>query len=119
MLGRHFDFCVGTGWYNCEVRIYRFDMSTELNIVNAAIVETDDSRMRRMPTESRFSEEQQLEMKAEAESSWATYGYIVFSDTTSGDLDGVRIKGKSERTVAKGLKSRLKVTRYIPKCCIL
>jgi len=115
----HFESCAGTGWCNCEARIYRFDTLTESNIVNAAIVETDDSRMKRTLTAYRLSDEQQLEMKKEAESSWAADGYIVLSKSVAGDRSDVRIEGGPEQRTAKGSKSRLKVRQHIPKCCML
>jgi hypothetical protein len=90
----HIDPCAGTGWYNCEACIYRFDTSTESNIVNAAIVKTDDSRMKRTLTTWRFSDEQQVEMKKEVESSRAADGYIVLSTSVSGGCSDVRVEGE-------------------------
>jgi hypothetical protein len=119
MLGNQSDCCVGIGWYNCEARIYRFDTSTESNIVNAAIVESDDSRMKRTLTAYRFSDEQQLDMKKEAESSWAADGYIVLSGSVAGGHSDARIESEPEQRAAKGSKSRLKVKQHIPKCCML
>ncbi|KAJ4381675.1 hypothetical protein N0V86_003039 [Didymella sp. IMI 355093] len=78
------DASVGTGWYNCEARIYRFDTSTGSSIVNASIVEINNSWKKTL-TECRFSEEQQLDMKKEAEASWAADGYIMLSDTRAED----------------------------------
>jgi len=72
---------VGTGWYNCEARIYRFDMSTDLNTVDPAIVETDESRLKRTLTAYCFTREQQEEMKKEVETAWAADGYIILSGT--------------------------------------
>ena len=111
---------VGTGWYNCETRIYRFDMSTDSNVVDAAIVETDESRLKRTLTLHSFSQDQQLEMKREAEASWATDGYIILADTKQhptaqeGFEPEVR---RGERTLSK-LSTKV-IRGFRPNCCIL
>ncbi|KAJ4991958.1 acyl-thioesterase ii [Stagonosporopsis vannaccii] len=74
---------VGTGWYNCEARIYRFDMSTDSSIVDAAIVETEESQLKRQLTTNRFWKQELPEMKKEAEASWASDGYIALPDTNA------------------------------------
>lgn len=94
---------VGAGWYNCEARIYCFDSSTESNIVNAAIIEIDDSRMKRTLTAHRFSGEQQSELKKGAESSWAADGYVVLSKSNAGDLFDARNEGEPEPSKAQDL----------------
>ena len=115
----HSDPCTGTGWYNCEARIYRFDMSTEPNIVNAAMVETDGSRVKRTLTTYRFSDEQQREMKKEAESSWAADGYIMLSETVAGDQSDARTESEPKQRDVKGSRSRWRVNEHLPKCCML
>lgn len=106
----------GTGWYNCEARIYRFDTSTDSNIIDAAIVETDESRLKRTLTVYHFSKEQQHEMKKETETSWATDGYIV--------LPGIRATAEIVVDMAEGSESEdanksQEVGLFRQKCCIL
>lgn len=110
---------IGTGWCNCEARIYRLDTSTDFHIVDAAILEADDSRMKRTLTAYRFTGEQQLEMKNEAEASWAADGYIVLSDTKGGGPSGVNTEEKSKQHKGVGSRWRFKVRQCRPKCCIL
>ncbi|KAF1923144.1 phosphoglycerate mutase-like protein [Didymella exigua CBS 183.55] len=107
---------IGTGWYNCEARIYHFDTCTDAGIVEASIVETDKSRLERTRTVHRFSKEQQEEMKSEAEASWSRDGYIVLSEGTGHhETDSEESKcGKIE-----GSKSKWRVRPNGQKCCIL
>ncbi|KAF2735288.1 PGAM-domain-containing protein [Polyplosphaeria fusca] len=71
----HARFC-GTGWANCELRTYAFDMSTSQNIANATVVETSQSIARRVGHLNPLSIDEQLELQAVAQASWAKDGYI-------------------------------------------
>lgn len=106
----------GTGWYNCEARVYRFDMSTDSNIVDAAIVETDESRLKRTLTVYHFSKDQQHEMKKEAEASWAADGYIVLSEMKTTAEAAVDMMKESE---SEDANKSWEVGLSGQKCCIL
>lgn len=106
----------GTGWYNCEAREYRFDTSTDSSIAEAAIVETDESRLKRTLKAHSFSEEEQCKMKNDAEASWAADGYITLSD------DKVRPHaiGKDYKGGKNPLSKPKSQGKFCgPTCCIL
>lgn len=109
---------VGTGWDNCEARMYRFDASTDYNVVEAAIVETDESRVRREVTQCRFSGEQQEGMKRDAEASWARDGYIVLADAKAGDGEE-RVEEEPKHGWGRSSRRILKVSSFGSRCCIL
>lgn len=99
---------LGTGWNDCEARTYRFDMSTDLHIVDATIVETYESRLKRTLTAYCFTREQQKKMKREAETAWAADGYIV--------LSGPRADFTDEKQSTKDTVSTVKVRAKTRKC---
>ncbi|KAF2706411.1 hypothetical protein K504DRAFT_80638 [Pleomassaria siparia CBS 279.74] len=70
----------GTGWSNTELRTYAFDMSTDTNIANATIHETETSLIRRKHTLKPLSNCEQIQLGAVAQRSWAEDGYITWAD---------------------------------------
>jgi hypothetical protein len=55
-------------------------MFTDSNVINAVVMETDESRLEKTLTAYSFSKELQLEVKREAEASWTADGYIILSN---------------------------------------
>lgn len=81
----------GTGWSNCELRSYQFDMSTNATIANATIRETDSSFIRRMHSLNPLSRDEQIQLAVVAQASWAADGYIISAGATEAKdaiLDG-------------------------------
>ncbi|KAF2791401.1 PGAM-domain-containing protein [Melanomma pulvis-pyrius CBS 109.77] len=72
----------GTGWSNCELRSYQFDMSTNAAIANATIRETDSSLIRRMHSLNPLSRDEQIQLAVVAQASWAADGYIISAGAT-------------------------------------
>ncbi|KAF2468525.1 phosphoglycerate mutase-like protein [Lindgomyces ingoldianus] len=75
----HAKFC-GTGWANCELRTYQFDNSSPTTIANATIIETPWSCQRRSDKLQPLTLDEQLELAAVAQRSWAEDGYITLPE---------------------------------------
>lgn len=67
----------GTGWSNCELRTYTFNMTTDSSITNAPIIETPISLIRRMHSAQPLSSDEQIQLAAVAQASWVANGYII------------------------------------------
>jgi hypothetical protein len=67
----------GTGWKNCEMRTYSFDMRNSEAIANATIIEVPESISRRKHDLRPLSQDEQLELREVAQRTWAAEGYIV------------------------------------------
>jgi hypothetical protein len=75
----------GTGWSNCELRTFTFDMTTPSHIRNATILETKASLIRRMHDLRPLSRDEQIQLRAVAQASWAKDGYIIAGATDAND----------------------------------
>ncbi|TVY59116.1 putative phosphatase SPAC5H10.03 [Lachnellula cervina] len=64
----------GTGWANTEYRDYEFVDGEE---TNAGLVETQESRERRMGDEIPLTKDEQRELRASAEREWSENGFQV------------------------------------------
>ncbi|ORY04142.1 histidine phosphatase superfamily [Clohesyomyces aquaticus] len=85
----HAKFC-GTGWANCELRSYHFSDSSLAAHANASIIETPLSIRRRSDRLQPLTMDEQLELAAVAQKSWAKDGYITLpEDVLVGDMDAV------------------------------
>lgn len=82
---------IGTGWSNCEFRTYTFDDTSASAVERAAIVETEESILRRFPdgTHRKLTSAAQCELRSLAEKSWAADGYIVVSEADHVHNDAV------------------------------
>ncbi|KAF2655243.1 PGAM-domain-containing protein [Lophiostoma macrostomum CBS 122681] len=67
----------GTGWKNCELRTYNFDMSSKDAITNATILELPEPFRRRSHDLQPLSADEQLELREVAQRTWAAEGYLV------------------------------------------
>ncbi|KAF2264696.1 phosphoglycerate mutase-like protein [Lojkania enalia] len=103
----HDMFC-GTGWANCEIRTYEFDMSNPKAVVNAIITETASSVNNRSHNLQPLTIDEQLELQAVAEQSWAKDGYIT-PRMKEALLTAASERSKEERSivVAQGTRPSL------------
>lgn len=62
----------GTGWQNTEFRSYQFRSATD---EGASLVETSESRARRLGEETPLTESEQTQLRMVAQKSWTDSGY--------------------------------------------
>ncbi|KAF2802295.1 phosphoglycerate mutase-like protein [Mytilinidion resinicola] len=87
----------GTGWANCEYRVYSLDNSTAAKTADAALVETGESRLRRKGHEIPLTEAEQRNLADAATSAWVANGFLKTTLPTNGTTDG----GELERVVSQ------------------
>jgi len=66
----------GTGWWNCEYRVYAFDTSSTQKTADSALVETKESRLRRKGHEIPLTEAEQRNLADAATRNWVASGFL-------------------------------------------
>lgn len=93
-------------------------MSTDSNVMDAAMVEADESRRKRSLTTCCFTKDQQLQMKKTAETAWAADGYIVLSGAEADAVDDAECAQGTVSMPAIQVK-RLKAGKIKLRCVVM